>query len=67
VVHLGTRLFGGPEENAAGDEPYLIAVEAGGTLLLAALVGAAVIVSREKVRRPRLRMPKDEERTKGPE
>ena len=44
VAHLGAQLFG----------PYLIAVEAGGTLLLAALVGAAVIVSQEKVRRPRI-------------
>jgi NADH-quinone oxidoreductase subunit J len=43
VAHLGAQLFG----------PHLIAVEAGGTLLLAALVGAAVIVGQEKVGRPR--------------
>jgi NADH-quinone oxidoreductase subunit J len=43
VAHLGAQLFG----------PHLLAVEAAGTLLLAALVGAAVIVTREKVRPPR--------------
>ncbi len=49
VAHLGAQLFG----------PHLIAVEAGGTLLLAALIGAAVIVTQEKVRRPRPRDAKD--------
>ena len=57
VAHLGSQLFG----------PYLVAVEGGGTLLLAALIGAAVIVSQEKVKRARPRMPKDQKRTKGPE
>jgi NADH-quinone oxidoreductase subunit J len=41
VARLGQQLFG----------PHLIAVEAGGTLLLAALVGAAVIVAQEKLNR----------------
>ena len=45
VAHLGAQLFG----------PHLIAVETGGTLLLAALIGAAVIVSQERVGRPRPR------------
>lgn len=38
VARLGTELFG----------PHLVAVEVAGTLLLAALVGAAVIVARDK-------------------
>ncbi len=38
VAHLGAELFG----------RHLVAVEVAGTLLLAALVGAAVIVTREK-------------------
>jgi hypothetical protein len=39
VVQLGRELFG----------PHLLAVEVGGTLLLAALIGAAVIVARGKL------------------
>jgi NADH-quinone oxidoreductase subunit J len=54
VAHLGADLFG----------PHLIAVETGGTLLLAALIGAAVIVSGEEVRRPRRRVPKNQPKSK---
>jgi len=58
VEQIGRALFDRPQPTPAGQSPgpgYLVAVEVAGVLLLAALVGAAVIVGRGRGSLPRPR------------